>query len=317
MSKTLKRRAPKGGYSFAEKESYRNRVWSRLAENCPVPRAVAQILIMPSAEGTVDVVLRYGFREEDVHIVDRNPAIVATLKRRYAKVNTYGVEVERACARIAAKGLVIHAANFDFTSCMGFEFGKVLSDIRDSGALHANAVYAVTLLRGRETMKPGSVVDGSTCLPTGGFEKATDIKLYEDLARRLNRKVMGGSPLQTTDALRVSFMMLASPATPQCLYTLDVASIYKSGPQTMLWGVFRPVHRGKASARTVSEKMLGALMDMALVDLAAHEHSQGGGEMAEVYALQSEVEGIGVRWSNVYRLAEQNLPLANRFKVNA
>lgn len=55
-----------------------------LADACPVPKSEASVFLMPSSEGDeVDVCLSHGFRERNLTVCDRNPAIVAHLKRRY------------------------------------------------------------------------------------------------------------------------------------------------------------------------------------------------------------------------------------------
>lgn len=143
--------APDGGYTFGQKRQYRRDVWAAFKRVCWVPRAEAQCLLMPSSEGKeIDVALACGFREEHLHVVDRNPAIVAHLKRRYPKLQTYGTDLKAAGWRIADKGIRLHLANLDLCGCVGPTHFEEICYFCQSGALANGASVAVTALRGRE-----------------------------------------------------------------------------------------------------------------------------------------------------------------------
>jgi hypothetical protein len=230
-----KRRAPAGGYDFEAKEKYRRHVWSSLARHCPVPVGVASAVLMPSLEGTeIEVAKRYGFQERNLHVVDYNPAIVATLKKRFPDIRTYGVSLERAVARMVQSGIVIHAANFDFTSCAGEKLYHTLEAIRREGALHRNGVWAVTLLRGRETFFRDDVV----------------VEWGVGALELLRRRYRGPVELNSRDATRIGCAASLGPDG----HVPDRIGVYKSSNQTMMWCVFRPVRsRGRANKRTVAD----------------------------------------------------------------
>src|SRR5437899_8665017 len=100
--------APKFGYDFPAKNLYRCQFWNYAARNIDLPTCEAHALLMPSLEGLeIDVALSKGFLEAHLHIVDQNPAIVATLKRRYPQINTYGVSVQRALSQRVRVGLSV------------------------------------------------------------------------------------------------------------------------------------------------------------------------------------------------------------------
>lgn len=145
------RRAPKNGYLFGQKAQYRRNVWSFAARYLKGQRTTAQVLLMPSLEGKeIDVAKSKGFLEKNMHVVDNNPAIVATLKKRYPHINTYGVDLIRALDRIADKGIELSFANFDL--CSHIEGSqKTLLDIgcKRAGFAPSNMVF-ISLLRGRE-----------------------------------------------------------------------------------------------------------------------------------------------------------------------
>jgi hypothetical protein len=178
----VSRIAPKGGYDFARKRDYRRKVWATFRDRLKtdnIPVAESHALLMPSLEGAeIEVALNAGFREKNLHVVDMNPAIVATLKRRYPQVNTYGCSAGRAMGRIARSGVRLRCANFDFTGRHSRKFfgelshviihgvlgGKVEGvkidkktiglkidlDLSGQGAFHDVCYVSVSAMRGRE-----------------------------------------------------------------------------------------------------------------------------------------------------------------------
>lgn len=149
----MNRRAPETGYDFGNKRQYRRTVWARFREHCGTSRAEAQCLLMPSIEGTeIDVAKANGFREENLHVVDKNPAIVAHLRRRYPRIHTYGVDLDQACLRMFKAGIYIDVANFDLCSNAGFSMMKTLQRVGLSlrGICKETTLIAITMLRGRE-----------------------------------------------------------------------------------------------------------------------------------------------------------------------
>ena len=159
------RSSPEGGYGFGRKRHYRRQVWKTIRSECrkasiSIPDAHA--LLMPSVEGDeIDVALASGFREQHLHVVDRNPAIVAVLKRRYPRIQTYGVELDRAAARVAQAGVQLSAANLDLCGQVSVSVVDTLARFSTAGCLHpAFACVAVTVLRGREHRGFASSVRG-------------------------------------------------------------------------------------------------------------------------------------------------------------
>ena len=89
--------APRGGYDAGIKRQYRRNVWCTLSRLCPVPLADAKVFILPSSEGDeIEVAKSKGIREANIDICDSNPAIAATIKRRYPLVRAHGVLAARA-----------------------------------------------------------------------------------------------------------------------------------------------------------------------------------------------------------------------------
>lgn len=107
---------------------------------------------MPSLEGDeIDIAIEKGFLEQNLHVVDKNPAIVATLKKRYPRLNTYGVDIAKAFYRLRERGLLMSVCNLDLTgpACSGSMRSQLLTvGFRLSPV--ARIAIAVTWLKGRD-----------------------------------------------------------------------------------------------------------------------------------------------------------------------
>ncbi|HAM40850.1 MAG TPA: hypothetical protein DCP69_05800 [Candidatus Omnitrophica bacterium] len=153
------RRAPQDGYDFGNKRQYRRNIWRTFADELKrrnLSVADSDVLLMPTSEGDeIEVARNAGFREEKMHVVDENPAIVATLRRRYPLIHTYGVTAGRAVERIAReRRILLRCANLDFCGCISNSYVDELQQIAAYGsvgqAFDAMALIAVTTQRGRE-----------------------------------------------------------------------------------------------------------------------------------------------------------------------
>lgn len=148
----MDRSAPAVGYKSNRKNLWRRQVWNVVTREAEVKKWSA--LLMPSIEGhEIDIATEKGFKQSQLHVVDRNPAIMAHIKRRYPRVTTYGVTVGRACERIAKQGIKLSFANLDFCGCLGKPLISEMDIVRRSGALKDTAMVGVTMLRGRETAR--------------------------------------------------------------------------------------------------------------------------------------------------------------------
>lgn len=209
------RSAPSDGYDFGSKRHYRRQVWNIFRDACKGRLSTSHALLMPSAEGDeIDVALSKGFREENLHVVDRNPAIVAHLKRRYPKVNTYGVEIGRAAQRISENGVWLSVANLDLCGQVSDKQARTLSSFAVWAPMEHHGLVAVTALRGRESR--------------GAFNL---LKTQKEKYRE-----------SSLDDVRLSYMG-AGLSLHNCgtKAVLVCEGKYKStaGNQTMLWGCFR------------------------------------------------------------------------------
>lgn len=142
---------PQMGYGSPTKAAMRSWIWSRIGGvRTDGTLHTGDVLLMPSIEGyEIEEALGRGFAPGQLHIVDKSPAVVATLRREYPGINTYGVSVERACQRIAASGVRLLAANIDLCGNVSRPSLRILADCWKSGALAEASVF-INVLRGRE-----------------------------------------------------------------------------------------------------------------------------------------------------------------------
>lgn len=183
------RRGPSGGYDFGLKRDYRRKVWATFRDQLkrefiPIPSSHA--LLMPSLEGDeIETALNAGFKEQHLHIVDKEPAIVATLKRRYPRINTYGVTASRAMERLAQAGIRLRCANFDFCYQVSEPFAQELRRIAYFGHY------------------TGHLIKPSDKLPLGAFYLAdADHGVFEDVAFVAVTMLRGREPRVWTDRVK-------------------------------------------------------------------------------------------------------------------
>lgn len=220
------RSAPAEGYDFGNKRQYRRTIWSRFRKHCVGRLHLAQALLMPSLEGDeIDVALNKGFREENLHVVDRNPAIVATLKRRYPKIQTYGVELERAVARMADRGVTLDVANLDLCGQVSLPLLQAVDAVAHDGAMNPGGLVAVTMLRGRES-------------GLAGVSMAAHVRDWSTVQRNADPVL---SALTLQDCWRLGKVQRALCAGDLWDAGIVATGRYKSvaGSQTMIWGVYQ------------------------------------------------------------------------------
>ena len=232
----IQRRAPRAGYDFEAKANYRLQLYNAVRRHADFRFANANIVIMPSIEGLeIAIAQSYGFARHNIHAVDWNPAIVATLQRRFPGIKTYGVPVEKAMCRIGSQDGMIDFANLDLTGCMSANIRRTLHQIGYSRSLAPIALVAITLLRGRERR-----------------DDFQAMALFADIDRAITnlpygRRVETHGQLAEADHARIhdAFSALsgydAIQGTVKWSYQLLTCGIYRSaaGNQTMLWGLAR------------------------------------------------------------------------------
>lgn len=226
------RRAPSSGYDFGQKRQYRRSVWATfrrvLSSN---GRSVAgdQALLLPSSEASeIDVALANGFRERNLHVVDRNPAIIAHVKRRYPRVNSYGCSIGDIGERLVKKGVRLRCANLDLCSQVSTALCDEVGAFVRSGCMEERfAMLAVTTLRGREQRDFSDQINN-----------ALNVEAQSKL-REFMRPKQAMASLSDNDVQRL-LMLKYSATTNEQAAEIYRAEKYRStaGNQTMLWAVF-------------------------------------------------------------------------------
>lgn len=228
------RRGPRGGYAFIEKDRYRAAIWAAFRDECQPFLAHAQAVLLPSSEGTeIEVALAHGFREGNLHVVDWNLKVVLALKERFPAIQIYGCSLAEAMHQMAMDRTQIHVANFDLCGPVGNELLPTLQYSAASGVIAPGGLIAITILRGREH--------------EWAIQRVRDLQRDEGAFRRRLRKRGLELPLYASaDCWRLTELRLA--LSTFCIGAepvLDTHShqprsgIYSSGPQSMLWAIYR------------------------------------------------------------------------------
>ncbi len=236
------RAAPEFGYDFEAKGLYRRSLWRRIAAEV-MPGDTTHALLMPSSEGIeIKEAVRSGFHESNLHVVDRNPAIVANLKRRFPEIQTYGVTASRACDRVSKRGIRLAAANFDFTQPMGDPLQREIEALAAGAWWAATGVIAFTMLRGREAKASLSFLDNLA----GVYARAA-LQQHWDTGSLTTQPVVQGY-VGVQEHRRQSLRDWGRMMWVTLLFSwqnLDLVpikyGIYRStaGTQTMLWTLYR------------------------------------------------------------------------------
>jgi hypothetical protein len=227
----VSRIAPEGGYAFPEKEEYRQNIWGSFAGVLGKSCSEKHCLLLPSKEGReIEVALEHGFLEENLHVVDMNPAIVATLKRRFSRINTYGVTASRACARMAKEGITLSVANFDFTGKFSSLLRDELRSIAKTDCWEPKSFVGVTLFRGREAGIAGDVLRRA--------------ERESSWLKTLRRKKVSGREISVRDGARLLWvfgmlLLVRDHQDPRTLSVVRSGAYSSISGTTMLWCVSR------------------------------------------------------------------------------
>lgn len=214
------RSAPDGGYVSQEKDLYRRQIWN-IAKHTA---RKSQCLLMPSIEGfEIETAVAKGIPSAQLHVVDDNPAIVATLKRKWPRIHTYGVSADRACERIAQNGVRLGFANLDFCCQLALSTAHELHSIGTSDCWLRESMIAVTGLRGRESESITFCLDFAASITTG---------LHQHLEPCLG--VVGDKGLSLRDRARIFLIAGFLGAVP-----LKSGIYLSTNGQTFLWTVYR------------------------------------------------------------------------------
>lgn len=235
----MKTREPEAGYDFPAKQLYREHVY-RLFQKHGLRPTIAPLLLLPGREGLeIPVAQKAGYLLDNMHAVDQNPAIAATLHRKYPELNVYGVNVARAMPRIFNAGVRLRVLNLDFTTCWSESLARELAFIGSFLPMRdeQSVVVAITLLRGREQR---AVLDEVAAF------REVDAKMGALSGWGGQMSVMGQPSPNDYARLHEAFCYLSNPTLMHFddwrlwgFYRMVGAGVYPSvaGSQTMVYGV--------------------------------------------------------------------------------
>jgi hypothetical protein len=212
-------RGPSVGYGTDIKEEWRDWVYCRVGGYAPGAdtASTGNVLLMPSLEGhEIEHLLRRGFSQDQLYIVDESPAVVATLKRRFHGVHTFGVQVHRACEIIAKSGVNLLAANIDYCSKVSAPVMRSVAMACESGALDGAHLF-VNVLRGREDAAERRMI-ASAGVPDENLERFLQ---PEAISERAWWETLSGLAPTKLDIQRIIFLhrVAARSWAQACAYT--------------------------------------------------------------------------------------------------
>jgi len=222
------------GYGFADKEAWRNEVWWHASRfSASADRSAARVFLIESLEGReIEKALRLGFSE--LHVCNSNPAVVATLKRRYPMIQTYGVDAYRALRRADSLGIAFDIISLDFCSCLSEKVFETLWAAAWASAYPAT--FIVNVQRGRENRDVTGIIRSESLEAPGGMfiHDAAREGLERDQAR----------PRAVHTALAVALeerwtKLAPGPAWRSAFCWLAATGVYKGKHVTMGWSVVR------------------------------------------------------------------------------
>jgi hypothetical protein len=145
-----RRRAPRDGYRCGIKRQWARNEWATFRQErlISLPMSAARVMVIGDVQGDeIKIALASGIRQSNLHVVNWNPAIVATIRRQYPFVTTHGVDINRVlserCPRLGALDFI----NLDLC-------GPIESSARTLGtAVHSLSIggcIALTWAKGRD-----------------------------------------------------------------------------------------------------------------------------------------------------------------------
>lgn len=114
-------------YSAPVKQSYREEVWDSLLR-WSGGNASANAMILCGPDGAeIPLLLKRGFMEENIHVVDINPGVLAMARAKYPDIHAYCCSVSTVVASMKLRGVKIDYANLDFCGTLATD---VLPELR-------------------------------------------------------------------------------------------------------------------------------------------------------------------------------------------
>lgn len=145
---------PSTGYQSAAKKAWRDEVWWHISRLTDIKkRAQLSVFMIESLDGLeIEKAKKLGFSEGNMHVCNANPAVVATLKRKYPLINTYGVDAGEALRRALKNHVELDVVSLDLCCCT---CQSALIATRSAGVGAAwwgrPFLFAINRMRGRES----------------------------------------------------------------------------------------------------------------------------------------------------------------------
>ena len=138
------------------KQEGRVKIWRTISRSIHPP--LAKVLFLPGSKHyELDTVLSFGYRPENIFLVEKNPAVKANFTRIPRQdhcpkpENFLRMLVSEAAVKLKARGVTLNAAHLDFCShCESKETFSETQKFLRSGIMKENGLLAITVLATRE-----------------------------------------------------------------------------------------------------------------------------------------------------------------------
>jgi hypothetical protein len=203
------------------------------------PETVKAFIVETTEALEIREALSRGFQEKNISVCNVNPAIVATLKRRFPGVTTYGCDAETALRRAYSAGDRFGVVSLDLCGPISHRYLLTLDAVRP--VLDGIGVVGMTMLRGREPSDIVMEMDERwkrEVRRTLGKGLARHVLLTErDYMRVLGpwaRLVLGACSWGDPDRKNKVHVVQEAPG-PRCRVWFRRAQVYSSGRVSMFW----------------------------------------------------------------------------------
>lgn len=146
---------PRNHYTSNSKTANTAKIWDEVDRRLGyIARRYRRVLILDES-GALETLflLRRGYRPENIHVVNKNPAVVAHVSMRceklgFRKPHTHGGDVSKILESLSTRGVALHAVHLDF--CGNADRAIILKISECVQHIATGTVLAVTVERARE-----------------------------------------------------------------------------------------------------------------------------------------------------------------------
>lgn len=295
-------------YATEAKREYRDAVYIAAMMGGWDP-ASGDVMIMPGpTDEEICALIDLEVHQERIHVVDSNPAIVATHKRRFPGIQTHGVSLRRALKRIIERGHHLSFLHADFCGGANSAFEELVNR-----GIALDGVVVVNVAGGRESR------------PASGFRASPEMKRGAKYLRYSLSVEYGNLSARHSHVTQWDWSRVATVGLALGCERADFVSVgkYRNHRTPMVWSAWR-THRGRgfvydrAVAKAAgfhdcrhSSLSLGHMTEVQILHLAMQECSEmmarGGVDRRREFASLMQFGFHGLVDNNLVKDANRKL----------